>query len=521
MQLNNRTNQLVLLSLLIIVFAGLHGYIGFSKQLIFGWDQARDAYEAHSIWYQKDIKIQGPSSDIPGVHHGALWYYALALPYAIGQGNPETAGFIFLVLSLLTIPLIGYLSYELFGAKKIAITAMIIYSFAPLFQAFTRWLSNPLLSLYVTPILLLTLWRYIKRQHARDALFTGITMGMLIQSNFAYGIFLLTLPLYFLYFKVKVKLKDIGLFLLGITLSSATYILAEVRFGGKTTRSMIAYLQESASSGEGVSGSIIALVDRTIDLIYFTVLPLPKLAVFVVVIFTIYYLVRTHKSIKDISPFIFLLIWLTTIYFFMFFKAGILQSGHIYGPSIAAITIATAALVSQLRGKTFFVILSLLAFSQILKNTQWIYTAYTPLSIQRDINYYDEKQIVDYTYEAAGRKPFTITTITNPLFINTTWAYLYEFYGKEKYKYVPYWHGRSQEGYLGNLPEKQFATQTRFLILEPKQGIQDFFIKNVMHDEGLISRVDEERQIGKFTVQKRTLTTSDAAPNSSKSTIFR
>lgn len=70
--------------LLIIFLLGLTLRIyRLDEGLIFGYDQARDAYRATEIITKKNLKLLGPETDIPGVHHGVGYYYLLAIPYGI------------------------------------------------------------------------------------------------------------------------------------------------------------------------------------------------------------------------------------------------------------------------------------------------------------------------------------------------------------------------------------------------------------------------------------------------------
>ena len=43
------------------------------------------------------------------------------------------------------------------------------------------------------------------------------------------------------------------------------------------------------------------------------------------------------------------------------------------------------------------------------------------------------KQIatIDYTYKLANGKPFSINSLTSPLWINIVWTYLYKWYGEK------------------------------------------------------------------------------------------
>ncbi|HSA83292.1 MAG TPA: hypothetical protein VLF20_00215, partial [Patescibacteria group bacterium] len=119
------------------------------------------------------------------------------------------------------------------------------------------------------------------------------------------------------------------------------------------------------------------------------------------------------------------------------------------------------------------------------------------------INY--EREVLDYIYADANKQPFVITTITNPLNINTTWSYVFTFYGKQTYGYVPSFWGDNQEGFLGDLPMQQDLNEPplRYMIIEPEAGIQKHWVDEYTRREDLLSDVIEEKKIGNFTIQKR------------------
>src|SRR5688572_5299408 len=64
------------------------------------YDQGRDFLKTEEVVKYKNITFIGPTTGIPGIYHGAWWYYYLAAPYVLFQGHPM--GFIiFIFLSAL------------------------------------------------------------------------------------------------------------------------------------------------------------------------------------------------------------------------------------------------------------------------------------------------------------------------------------------------------------------------------------------------------------------------------------
>ena len=203
----------------------------------------------------------------------------------------------------------------------------------------------------------------------------------------------------------------------------------------------------------------------------------------------------------------FLLIWQLNIVLFEFFNAAISRSIFVFQPSLLALIILGSYLLYSTIKNTMvlLIIILIIIFLQIEMNLSWIDKTLNPLTVQMGMTYANEQKIVDYTYNASKSKNFTINTITFPLYINTTWAYLYQFYGESKYKYLPYWGGRDQNGYLGYLPLVSKPTEIRYLIIEPTTGIPDFFLKEAINAENTKSVIVATKKVGNFVIQKRRL----------------
>ena len=152
-----------IISIIAIIFSFSYALYLVPTQTVFGFDQARDAYEAYDIWHNHDLKILGPSSDIPGINHGVLWYYFLAVIYFLGQGIPDNTVYILILGLYAFIPVIGYITYKI--SKNVVMTGITVtlYAMSPLYLSFTHWLSNPTLALFIVPPLFYLLWQYIHK----------------------------------------------------------------------------------------------------------------------------------------------------------------------------------------------------------------------------------------------------------------------------------------------------------------------------------------------------------------------
>jgi hypothetical protein len=374
-------------------------------------------------------------------------------------------------------------------------------------------MSNPMLALYFSPLFLFFAWSYFSKPGVVMAVLAGLFLGLLVQSNIAFGVFgLLVLPMLWL-FKWQRRGKDIVGFAAGGLAGTATFVLSDLKFGGRTSLAILTFLNKESPTGLSASGAVLKLWDRMFDLITMTLLPVPKLLA-VIVITGILMVVIVHKIKIDKKPVIFLLIWLANILIFQLVDSAISGSAFVFAPSLApAILLFSYFFILATQKYPKLILVGLLIFlAQFGYNRKWLDNGYSPVSVQHAITLSACKEAVDYMYIRAQNQPFIITSLTNPLYINTNWAYLFEFYGKPKFGYLPFWHGRDQTGYLGNLPPKKFDTDLRFLILEPTSGIPDVYVAKTIYEEDKLSDLIEEKRFAGIRVQVRKFHPNKLAP---------
>lgn len=488
---------------LILGLTTLFSMLTIPLQVPFGYDQARDAFEAYSIWHDHNPKVMGPTSDIPGLNHGVLWYYYLALLYFITQHSIELTAFFSGTLILFTIPLAYYVSKKLTHNHQISMMTTIIYGCSPLFFAFIHWLSNPILALFVTPVLLTLLWTFIEKKSPLKVFGIGITFGLLIQSDFAFIVLLLLLPLYIYFFRLKITFKHIISFSLGLLLAMTTFIVSVIKFQIPIFQIALQFLS-SPPDMQTAAKTLWTTSETFFNVFALTVLPFPKLVVLGMVILSISYFRKKLFDRTD-KPLLFIELWLTGILILFLFNKGNLSAVFFLGPMLLPLAFFISYFATKIikNEKILYGILACIVLSQILMIYTWQQQSYSPLAIQKDQTLATEKELIDYTYMSAEKKPFIINSVTSPLYINTTWAYLYEFYGKKTYGYLPFWGGRSQVGYLGNLPENPQNISLRFLIIENHPIIPKEWVARIIYDEDKITDVVERKIVGKFIVEKR------------------
>ncbi len=473
-------------------------------QTIFGYDMARDAFHAYDIFFKHDLMILGPGTDIPGLNHGVLWFYFLVIPYFLAGQDPSKAVVVFFLLSMFTIPFVWLLSERLFKNKTISLVGTVLYSFSPLVVALASWMSNPILCLYATPPLLLVLYSFLAKPSAKKSFVIGILYGVLIQSQLANLLLLITIPMFLVIFRIKPSVKVVFTFLIGITMVLSSYILVEIAFHWRGIAGLLAFLKNHHGSGPKFQ----FMADKWIEFFNLTTFPFAETVVILCIFLSLFLLIRNYRNAK--KPLTFLLVWLSNILFFTYFDTGVSHSSFVFIPSIVAgVLLISYLFVVTFKNKYLIgIVVATVVLFQLNTVITWQRNEFSPAAIQRSNTTYRYKQVVDYTYKNSGENNFTIVTVTNPLFINTTWAYLYEFYGKRKYGYEPFWGGKGQTGYPGNLVEKPFGTRDRYLIIESTIGVPSIYVTKAIYEEDRVSDIVEEKKFGYVIVQKRVLVES-------------
>src|SRR5690348_6775980 len=94
--------QLFIVGCILIVCVSLltHLLPAFTNSFYFTMDQGRDAVYVREILTRGKILLQGPETSTPGVYHGPLWNYFIAIGYGIFGGHPFGAVFMLIALQI-------------------------------------------------------------------------------------------------------------------------------------------------------------------------------------------------------------------------------------------------------------------------------------------------------------------------------------------------------------------------------------------------------------------------------------
>lgn len=478
--------------------------------ITFGYDQARDAIIASNIW-KGDLKILGPNSDIHGLHHGALYWYLISPFYVLSGGSVFAVKLFLIIASLLIIPITYVLSKKIFENTLIALSSAFLVTVSYEVISYSRWLSNPSLAMVTIALSFLFLWMYVKENYKWGLVLTAFFWGVSIQ----FQIFLLYQAAVFLVLLIIYKkIKPIDILLAGMVFlfTIIPLIIAEIKFDFVGFKGVSEFFTGYASSRGQVFSEMAQRATTKLFLIpYYNTISSSGFSHFYMSVFIIcsllYSLLVKEKRILFlflwfISPVFLFFVGSTNIYFVFIGCAipfSILSSYFIYKLFMTkSVYLGWVVILACIFSSNIYLLFENAGKGEML------------FSVQKDMVYSTETKVLDYIYKEANGKPFRINTVTNPLFVNTTWSFLFDTYGRSTYGYMPFYWGYPQNGRFGE--EIKYSSdfnnsdKNLFLIIEPNEGIPDFFVKGILEFEDTRSKVVSEKRFGEFTVQKRLIT---------------
>lgn len=498
--------------LLIILFLGfILRLIYFKGPTTFFYDQARDAIASMEIWQSDPIKIMGPQAEIAGLTHGPLYWYMISPFYFFTNGNVWAVRLFLILINCLTIFLIYDLTKSLFKDKKVALLSSFLFAIS--FEAiqYARWLSNPGPSLFT---ITLSFWAFNKlveeKKWALIPFLVSLGLSIQLQLFLVYQIFVFFV-LWLLIKGIKLPKASLKTYLIAIFaffLTLSTYIISEIKFKFQGIKGLSLLLKPNSSIN--IATRVKSYLHGLTEVTYHNVagINLNYATFFLILLLILSFFLYKKNKVKN--QFIILFTWIISpviVYILPGPKAYYLNIGMLV-PILIITSYVLIKYFDKYKLITILVICSIVGgniFQVLTKNKE----GETLFTVQKQMILRDELKIIDWIYKESENKPFKLNTITSPLFINTTWAYLFNWHGMNKYGYMPYWWGETQVDVPGS--KIKFANDTptnlHYLIIEPRGSDDKAYIDAIISLEDTRSKVIKTEKIGYFTVEKREITT--------------
>lgn len=486
-------------------------FLFFPDNIYFGFDQARDAFEALSIAHG-NLKTIGPSTSFEGLFHGVAYYYLIAPILFLFNGSPEALSIFMRLLNACGVFVVFYLGYVLFS-RRAGFFAAILYAFSFEQTQFSIYMGNPSPAVLSVGLMYLGLALLIFRKKPWGLVLATFCLGLSIQFQFALFYLIVPLVLMLIYFRkeiFKTPKKYFIYSLVSLILATSTFILGELKYNFKTLSGL---LNLAGSGKEKDLGVIIETFGFKISrIINFNLAGdlIPPILIGTILLGFLIWSFKKDKSNRKV--FVFLSIW-----FFSLLATDLISGGTknlannvpLFYPNIG-VSISLLLFISYLLNKARFFGVAILILI-VLLNINLIFKlnpkgTISEINVQQGMLLSDQKKVLDYIYSDSKGEKFAVKAVTMPFLINTTWSYLFSWFGQNKYGYVPIWNGKNAVGYPGNLvveEAQEKLPQKRYLIIEPTRGIHEYTVNDFLKEENIFTKVVEEKKIGEFIVQKR------------------
>lgn len=490
--------------LIVFIIALVLRFLFFPQNIQFAYDQARDAFVSQEVMHGQ-FKIIGPPSSLgDNINHGALYYYIAGPIYALWKGDPVGLSIFLRFYNTIGVFLIFFIGSYLFN-KRTGLIAAFLYSISFEQTQYALFMGHPSMAVLTTMLFYLGFILLIFRKQPIGLLFSAVGFGLSLQ--FHISLFFLT-PLWIIYpliFKKdlpKIPASYFLISLLAFFVTISTFIIGELKYHFRLTQSLL-QLFVNFSETQNLTSKFFNLeyiIHRHINhnLINH---PTRLVGVFSLAVLFIIYLKAKSFSKRTL----FLLIW-----FLWGLLTYALTGSQIYyysiGISISLLILSAVFICGLLKYSRVLGIIILILIT--ISNLQLIFINNTQgpineITSQDGMLLEEEKKIIDFTYQKANKQPFAVNALTIPYNINTTWSYLYEWYGKKNFGYLPVWGGNPAMGYEGNLivnTSRSTLPIKRFLIVEPRQGLEGAVGEGFLKEESYFTNTINTQHFGKITL---------------------
>lgn len=477
--------------------------------LVFDFDQIEDQFYTLRLAFDHDLLIIGRAIyGDPKLHHGVFYYYYNFIPFLISGGNLFASVYWNIFFNSATSIIVFILAKSMFRTTLPALISAFIAATSFEFIKFSNWLTIDTVAIFLLPLFYLGLWEYYKGKKW-GLILSAISLGLSLQTDLSFLYLIPILLIYWAVFKPKIlSFKLFSLSLLSFIISISTLILTEIKLNFSGIKYLLNFSTNFSDATKLTFGERIFLFSGDFFRNFSNNL-FPQREDFgvylaiIIILMALYPLFLPKISKAEKYGLLFALLYL-------FSPAVTLALGYHNQPWFLiglppAIALISGYAISKL--KYLGLILAavfIIGFTNtniVLERPNEAYKLFDEVYDSTSYLAY-QLEVLDYTYKTSKGKPFAINATTYPLYYNGMWAYLFNFYGREKYGHVPYWLGGDQLHPYDLLPKSDDNQKILYMIITETARIPDVF-KNkgrVWGDD--FGELVEEKKFNGFTVLK-------------------
>ena len=440
----------ILFGLFVILAIGsylrLSGII--DNSFAFTYDVGRDMLAVENIVVNHKITFIGSTTGIEGIFYGPWWYFILSIPFFLFSGNPQGIAFFICFIGISTI-LLCYIVGKKIGGGFLGIIFSAFISFSPpmIFSSSQIW--NPNLIPFLILLVFLILDRLFESKpntsKKKYFLLLGLLLGLIVDMEIVFGILLflsICISLIFI-FRKRLILKEILFFILGLLFIFSPRIIFEVRHNFLMTGTFINTISNGLISSKN-SSIFDELFNRLASLFNVWSAALAgqnSIIGFILIIFVslglLFFYKKTDNTQRQFVKTILILIGVFLIGVSSFNQA--IWPHYLVGIPVfylLLLSLAINAIRIALKKSWVIVLMLFVLFWINLNPTRALGNIRHPLWEGNAAVYRNQVATIDYIYKDAKGRNFKYIVYT-PAVHDYTYRYLFFWYGKKKYGYVP------------------------------------------------------------------------------------
>lgn len=431
-------NKLIILILIIGVIYRL--FLTSDGNFLFNMDNARDMVDVREMVVLKKPRLIGPTSAIEGFYNGPAWYYLLAVPFILSDGNPYASILMEIVLWVIG----GFFLLKLvsrwgnwlilpIGAIWVASDYIVLtnlYAFNP----------NPVTLL--SPLFLYLLVEYLEKEKVIYGILAWLLGGLFFNFEMNFGIFTpaiiltsITLTKRYQLFKQKWFWVGVGIFMLTLL----PQIVFDLRHQFIMSKAMLRYLSEN--SGNGLNIPIrFQIISASFYSTFLPILLNQKLYTWVILglfIPVMYWFLKKEK--KEALVLVSLIFIFIPFVGYLFLPVNV-NPWHLGGEMAVSIILVAFLLKRLWEGQTVskavsIILSALIIFFGFIDMGNFFIKDFGKPNLDPSL-YKNEISAIDYVYQYAGGQNFKAYTYL-PSVYDYPYQYLFWWYGQKKYGYIP------------------------------------------------------------------------------------
>lgn len=433
-------NKIFLCALFIIAFI-LRFYL-LPENLFFGPEQGIDFNVIKNIVVSHDLTLIGAKTDVSGIFHGPIYYYLATAPFFISKGDPLVILAFFIVLNSLTVFFIFLLGKELFN-KQVGMFSAILFTVSYGSIVYARWLSSHPLTIPLSCLFFISIYKFLQGKKI-FLLFASLFFALIGQAEFLNFLFFGMILVFLMITFKDVFLKQNKLFLLLyfsclVIFSGSNYFIFDLRHNYIISKSFMELIGRNSGYYVTWERSILENTAALIRVFTSSVAPF-NAALSLIILFTgTYFFIKLIRLGNKYA--LSVLIWLFLPFVLLIFLRHDFLEQFFVGIVPASI-VFTSVTIEKIRQKNKYIGITLLLLIVIMNISGWISNIPENRNIffqstQLRLKFSDQKKVLDTIYKEANGKPFSFQSYTIPYWSQQGWEYLFWYYGKQKYGYLP------------------------------------------------------------------------------------